>query len=337
MTGVFIVAWIVFTLLVFYILYKRVCHITSSFEQFQDVYDPTDLQAFFKPYQLEEVCTIFSYVYPKVVQSETLGENNQKKSDEQAREAANALLKKFIPGTLLSCPIKLPTEKTLDAADEFLSALPDTFLATVYASLVYSTKNLQLSLATMTRALQNAQNARKEGFTSVCSKAEAEEKRKLQATQKCTLPEELTAEQKQQLEATKRERIQAKMRAMVAQYLNWRKEALNVAEKAVKNAGDQFEKTKQEKDRLEKKVKDAGEDVPDELEKNFERVSEEFGTLEAAYFEAQVLRTSLQQSTESLVKTCQSLMPKLDKIKTNLEQGNYDTSILEGFFQSPLR
>lgn len=337
MTGVFLLAWILFTIAVFFVVYKRVCYLTSSQEQFQDVYDPTDLTAFFKPFQVNEVCTIFQYIYPKLVQSESLGENQQRKSDEQAREAAQTVLKRFIPGEILKCPVKIPAEKTIEAADEFLSTLPDTYLATVYATLVYCTKNLQQSIGTMTTAIRNADAAKQEGFTNVCSKDQADEKRKAQASLQCTLPEELTDEQKKQIELTKKQRIQAKLKTLVDTYTSWRQDTLAKNEKALQDMKGLFERTKGEKELLDKRVKEAGQDVPEELSNKQQAVSEAYGPLELKYNELLLLRTNLQQSTASLVQTCQSILPKLEKIKGSLEEGNYSSSILEGFFQSPLR
>ena len=99
-----------------------------------------DLQAFFQPYRLKDVCTLYGPVYDSIVISFKPLEG------QEAREAANKEVKKHIPGGPLNCALTLPSSKEPQDIFNFLSGLSDTFLADIYATLLFTVSTLQSTL-----------------------------------------------------------------------------------------------------------------------------------------------------------------------------------------------
>lgn len=168
--------------------------LSPSKDTFTDVTktDDIDLQAFFQPYSINEVCTLFQPVYESVVHSFTPLEG------QAARDEADKEVKKHVPGGKLSCSLVVPSSKDPQDIFNFLSSLPDTYLADVYATLLYSTATLQSNLDQVKSSLSSVPPTPPPGkifesFDDVCSPKDAEKKRATQAPA-CILPEDVTPE-----------------------------------------------------------------------------------------------------------------------------------------------
>ena len=154
--------------------------------------DNIDLQAFFQPYRISEVCAIFQPVYDSIVLS------FNPLQGQAARDEADKDVKKHVPGGKLSCSLVVPSSKEPQDVFNFLSSLSDTYLADVYATLLYSTATLQSNLEQVKRSLSTvpptpAPGKIFESFEDVCSPQEATKKRATQASA-CILPEDVTPE-----------------------------------------------------------------------------------------------------------------------------------------------
>jgi hypothetical protein len=309
--------------------------VISKTEEFQDVQDPLDLALFFQPYQPEDVCEIYAYVYPKVVASE-MSDGTNRRSDEEARERADKLLKQQIPGTLLKCPIQYPKEKNIDVVFPYLTDLPDSFLATLYATLIFSTTKLQKSLVDLTKALQSAANAKKEGFADICSKEEADAKRaaeKEKEKESCVLPDAIPVEERLQ-------KILGKMAIMSKTYLDWRNGFISEINRQLEGLKKPYAEALMKNALLKKKLEDKKPDeISDEDRTQQSEMAETVGAYEGALLDLNFTKSNLTQSIPSLVKACKEIIPKLTALQKNLENGNYSVPAegFENFFQSPLR
>lgn len=293
--------------------------------------DPADLGAFFEPYQVKDVCEIYMYVYPKVVAGE-LSDGTNQRSEEEARERANTLLKQSIPGTLLNCPISYPTAKSLQDAFEYIQTVPDDFLATVYATLLFCTTRLQQSLLDITKALKKAASSQREGFADVCSKEEAEKKRAEKKQDTCVLPEDIP-------ETEKAQTIVKKLAKLVQIQLTWRSAYLGAIDKSIEDLKKPYAAALLSKQTLDEKLKDKKADAisTEDREKQSE-IAETVGIYEAKIIELNYTKYNLNQTIPTLVKACKDLIPKLETLRKNMEAGNYSVPAegFSDFFQSPL-
>lgn len=312
--------------------------VATKSEGFQDIQDPLDLALFFQPYQPEDVCEIYAFVYPKVVEAESIDGNNRR-SEAEARERATKVLQQSIPGELLNCPIKYPTDKSIDTVFPYLTDLPDTFLATIYATLIFCTTKLQKSLYDVTKALQEAANAQKEGFENenqaVCSKEVAEAKRKELAEKEkanCVLPESIPVEQRTQ-------QLLVKMAKLSKSYLDWRNGKIQQVEAQINQIKEPYVKAKAASELLKAKLKEKNPDeISDEDRNEQSNLAEQVGIYEAVLLELNYTKFNLTQTIPALVNSCKEMMPKLVKLQKNLESGNYSVPAegFDDFFQSPL-
>ncbi len=210
------------------------------------------------------------------------------------------------------------------------------FLATCYATLLYSAVNLQISYNKIVSSLQQAAAAR-QGFEDMCTPAEAEAKRKLQPPS-CKLPEEVSPEQKAEMEAKQKEAILAKMEVLNSNLWKWREDKgkqlasqLDAQTKSVQ--AKQILKTK-----LEDKIKDKGEDADDDLKNQLQAAAEDLETNKAMLEYLQFSQSYLAMKLSDVVVKCKDLITKIAKLKKQLEKGDYSppSEGYENYFVSPL-
>jgi hypothetical protein len=151
-----------------------------------------DLQAFFQPYRLKDVCTLYGPVYDSIVISFKPLEG------QEAREAANKEVKKHIPGGPLNCALTLPSSKEPQDIFNFLSGLSDTFLADIYATLLFTVSTLQSTLDQIQDSLTKVPPTPPPGkvfenYEDVCTPQDAEKKRAAKIPT-CLLPEDVSPE-----------------------------------------------------------------------------------------------------------------------------------------------
>jgi hypothetical protein len=162
-------------------------------DTFVDTPDAIDLHAFFQPYHTCEVCDLFKPVYDSIVLSFNPLEG------QAARDEADKEVKKHVPGGSLSCSLALPSSKDPQVIFNFLSSLPNTYLADVYATLLYSTATLQSNLEQIKSSLTTVPPTPSTGAVfesfeaTICSPKEADKKRQAQVPT-CILPEDVTPE-----------------------------------------------------------------------------------------------------------------------------------------------
>ena len=162
-------------------------------DTFIDVPDGTiDLQAFFQPYRIKDVCSIYSPVYDSIVISFKPLEG------QAARDEADKELKKHIPGGPLNCALTIPSSKEPQDIFNFLSGLSDTFLADIYATLLFTVSTLQSTLDKVQDSLTNIPPTPPPGkvfenYEDVCTPQDAEKKRAAKIPT-CLLPEDVSPE-----------------------------------------------------------------------------------------------------------------------------------------------
>lgn len=161
-----------------------------------------DLPQFFQPYHANEVCSLFKPVYDSIILSFRPLEG------QAARDEADKEVKKHVPGGILACPVTIPSSKDPRDIFNFLSALPNTYLADIYATLLYSIATLESNLSTIKSSLTKVPPTPPPGkvfesFQDICSPQEAEKKRAVKAPT-CMLPEDVTP---QALETKSKEKL----------------------------------------------------------------------------------------------------------------------------------
>jgi hypothetical protein len=297
--------------------------------------DPLDLEGFFEKYQVKDICEIFQPVFESVTTAESV-QGKTKLSEEEARERAKKTIAAQVPNGPLRCPLELPKEKDVNTIFGFMKEMDPLFLATCYATLLYSAVNLQISYNKIVSSLQQAAAAR-QGFEDMCTPAEAEAKRKLQPPS-CKLPEEVSPEQKAEMEAKQKEAILAKMEVLNSNLWKWREDKgkqlasqLDAQTKSVQ--AKQILKTK-----LEDKIKDKGEDADDDLKNQLQAAAEDLETNKVILEYLQFSQSYLAMKLSDVVVKCKDLITKIAKLKKQLEKGDYSAPSegYENYFVSPL-
>jgi hypothetical protein len=174
--------------------------------------DDIDLQALFQPYHIKEVCTLYGPVYDSIVLSFKPLEG------QAARDEADKEVKKHVPGGHLNCSIALPSSKEPQDIFNFLSGLSDTYLADIYATLLFTVSTLQSTLNQIQDSLTKVPPTPPPGkvfesYEDVCSPQDAAKKRAAQIPT-CLLPEDVSPEA---LTTKSKEKI-ARLKSALATY-----------------------------------------------------------------------------------------------------------------------
>ena len=297
--------------------------------------DPLDLEGFFQKYQVSETCEIFQPVFESVVTAESI-QGKTRLSEEEARERAKKTIAAEVPKGPMTCPFEIPKEKDLQKIHTFMKQLDPLFLATSYATLIYSAVNLQISYNKIKSSLQQAAAAR-QGFQDMCTPEEAEKKRQLQ-TPSCKLPEEVTPEEKAQIETKQKAEILVKMEVLNAAIWKWRDDKGVQIKSQVESQTKVVLGLQLEKAKLEQKVKDEGEDVSDELKNQLQKAAEDLEVNRVMLEYVQTYQMYLGMTISDVVVKCKDLITKISKLKKQLEKGDYTppTEGYENYFLSPL-
>jgi hypothetical protein len=164
---------------------------TKQEDSFIDASDSEiDLQAFFQPYRIKDVCAVYGPVYDSIIISFKPLEG------QAARDEANKEVKKHVPGGPLNCALTLPSSKEPQDIFNFLSGLSDTFLADIYATLLFTVTTLQSTLDQVKNSLSTVPPTPPPGkvfesYEDICSPQDAEKKRAAKPPT-CVLPEDIS-------------------------------------------------------------------------------------------------------------------------------------------------
>ena len=305
--------------------------VTEENDDFVDV--GYDVESFLAAYKVKEICDVFAVVYEAEVNAERADGANQR-PEAEAREKANANLKAKIPGGPLQCPPAVTTSDDLREQRDAFKALPDTTLITIYATLLYSTVNLQMTYDKIKKSMEEANKAKKEGFEDICTKEEAEAKRKTQ----CKLPEEVTPEEKAKIEAQYKQEITAKKQSLVSGLNSWMSTYKSQVQKAKDDNTKDYQKALVAREVIRKKNKEKGKDVSKDDEKAQEQAEETALVLEEIVLRLAYTESYMNLSTDDMIKKCKELMQKITVLKKKLEAG--DTTLpadsFLDYFVSPL-
>lgn len=305
--------------------------VTKEEEGFTDA--STDVKSFLDIYKIKEVCEVFQVVYEAEVNAERADGTNQR-PEAEARERANKNIASKIPGGPLVCPPKIDESTDLKEQRDAFQKLPMNYLITIYATLLYSIVNLQMTYNKIVKTMVEANKAKAEGFEDICTAEEAAEKRKTQ----CKLPEELTPEEKAKIEAQYRTEIATKKQQMATALLEWMKPYKNQAKSEKESKAKDLATAISERETIRKKNKDAGEDVSDEDRKKQEQAEEKVTVLEEVVAYYAFTESYMNYSMGDMLTQCKKLISKIDVLKKKLEKG--DTTLPQDsfvdFFQSPL-
>ena len=326
---IYIGVWI---LVIFFGLGAAVYSIlTKEEEEFIDA--SFDVATFLNAYKVKDICEIFAKVYEAEVNAERADGTNQRPVKE-ARERANKTLAQKIPGGPLQCPPTFPPSEDLRASRDAFKALPDTTLITIYATLLYSSVNLQMTYNKIVKTMMEANKAKAEGFEDICTKEEADEKRKAQ----CKLPEDVSPEERAKIEAQYKEEITKKKQLLMTALGKWTSAYKSETQKQREGKGKEYQKAVVERDLIRKQNKDKGEDVSDEDKQKQEKAEETAIILEETVSYLAYTESFMTLPTEDMIKKCKDLIQKIDVLKKKLEAG--DTTLpQESFmdmFASPL-
>jgi hypothetical protein len=292
-----------------------------------------DVATFLNAYKVNEICEIFAKVYEAEVNAERADGTNQRPVEE-ARERANKNLAQKIPGGPLQCPTTFPPSEDLRTNRDAFKALPDTTLITIYATLLYSIVNLQMSYNKIVNAMMEANKAKAEGFEDICSKEQADEKRKSQ----CKLPEDVTPEELAKIEEGYRNDIRSKKQQLIKSFEMWSSSYKSQLKSQREEKAAEYQKARTARDLIRKKNKDAGENVSNEDQQSQEKAEGSVMSLEEAVSYLSYTESYMNVSTDDMIKKCKDLIQKIDVLTKKLDAG--DTTLPpESFlnmFQSPL-
>jgi hypothetical protein len=301
-------------------------------EGFQD--QSFDLESFLNIYKVKEVCEVFAPVYEAEVNAERANGTSQR-SDSEARERANANLKGKIVGGPLECPVKvLSASEDLRAQRDAFKALPDTFLVTVYGTLLYSTVNLQMTYNKIVKTMMEANKAKAEGFEDICTPEEAQEKKKTQ----CKLPEEVTPEEKAKIEETYKTEITSKKATLIQALGKWMNDHKSGIIQSKNENAKELQKALLAREMIRKKNKDKGKDITKDDEKAQEVAEERYIVLEEIVQYLSFTESFMGYSMDQIIAQARKLIKQIDILKKKLEAG--DTTLPQesfmDYFVSPL-
>jgi hypothetical protein len=327
---VYIGIWI---LMIFFGLGAAVYSILTQDNEEDFVDASFDVATFLNAYKVKEICEVFAKVYEAEVNAERADGTNQR-PEAEARERANKSLQGKIPGGPLQCPPTFPTTEDLREQRDAFKALPDTTLISIYATLLYSIVNLQMTYNKIVKTMVEANNAKKEGFEDICTKEEAEEKRKTQ----CKLPEEVSPEERAKIEAQYKQEIITKKQQLIAALGKWMGEYKSQVKSQRESKVKDYQKAVVARELIRKKNKDKGEDISNEDEQAQERAEENALTLEETVSYLAYTESYMNLSIDDAIKKSKDLMQKIDVLKKKLEAG--DTTLPQesfmDYFVSPL-
>ena len=327
---VYIGIWI---LVIFFGLGAAVYAILMSDDEegFQD--QSFDVGSFLNLYKIKDVCEVFQPVYEAEVNAERADGTTQR-SEQEARERAAKNIQGKIPGGPLQCPVQVSTSDDLREQRDAFQKLPDTYLITIYATLLYSLVNLQMTYTKIVKTMVAANQAKAEGFEDICTAEQAEEKRKGQ----CKLPEEVTPEEKQKIEERYKAEIAKKKMTMIQGLGKWMTDYKNGVIKSKNDNAKELQKALVERELIRKKNKDAGTDISDEDQKKQEAAEERYTVVEEVVQRLTFTETFMNSSMDDMIKQCRRLTAKIDVLKKKLEAG--DTALPQesfmDYFASPL-
>ena len=305
--------------------------LTQEEEEFVDA--SFDVETFLNAYKVKEICDVFAKVYEAEMNAERADGTTQR-SEAEARERANKNLQGKIPGGPLQCPPSMPTSDDLREQRDAFKALPETTLITIYATLLYSVVNLQMTYNKIVKTMVEANKAKTEAFEDICSKEEAEEKRKTQ----CKLPEDVTPEEKAKIEAQYKQEILVKKQSLIAALGKWMGDYKSGIQKQREAGVKEFQKAILEREKIRKENKDKGEDISDEDERKQEKAEETATILEEAVSYLAFTEGYMSFSIDDMLKKSKELLVMIDVLKKKLEKG--DTTLPQesfmDYFVSPL-
>ena len=292
-----------------------------------------DVATFLNGYKVKDICEVFAKVYEAEVNAERANGTNQR-PEEEARERANKNLLGKIPGGPLQCPPTLLSSEDLREQRDAFKALPPTLLISIYGTLVYTTVNLQMTYNKIVKTMVEANKAKAEAFQDICTKEEAEEKRKSQ----CKLPEEVSPEERAKIEAQYKQEITTKKQQLIAALGKWMGEYKSQTKSQRESKAKDYAAAVVARELIRKQNKDKGEDVSNEDQQKQERAEETAILLEETVSYLAYTESFMNFSIEDMVKKSKELIQKIEVLKKKLEQG--DTTLpQESFmdmFASPL-
>jgi hypothetical protein len=307
---------------------------TILMEELEEFTDASfDVASFLNGYKVKEICEVFSKVYEAEVNAERADGTNQR-PEAEARERANKNLSMKIPGGPLQCPPTSSTSEDLREQRDAFKALPTTTLITIYATLVYSTVNLQMTYNKIVKTMVEANKAKAEAFQDICTKEEAEKKR----TPQCKLPEEVTPEERAKIEANYKEEINKKKQELIAALGKWINEYKSQIKSQREAKAKEYQTAVAARELIRKKNKDKGEDITNDDEQKQEKAEEAATLLEETVSYLAYTESYLNVSMDDMIKKSRDLIQKIDVLKKKLEEG--DTTLPQesfmDYFVSPL-
>lgn len=326
---VYVALWI---LVIFFGLGLAIYNIVMAEDEgFEDI--SFDIASFLNGYKVKEICQVFDKVYQAEVNAERANGTSQRPLAE-ARERANKNLSQKIPGGPLQCPPILLESDDLRKQRDAFKALPATTLITIYGTLLYTIVNLQMTYNKITDTMIQANKARVETFQDICTKEEADQKRKAQ----CKLPEEVTPEEKAKIEADYKKEITTKKQELMNALTTWKSETLSQTKSERETKANEYQAAIVTRDRISKQNKDKGDDINQQDTQSQENAEESVLMLRERVSYLAYTESFMMLSTDEMIGKSKELIKKIDVLQKKLEAGDttLPTESFMDMFASPL-
>lgn len=131
-----------------------------------------DLNLFFKPYPLEDICPIFTPLFEELVKNESTDEQGKPIPNDIALENANKRLQMEVPTGRFPCPFAFPKQNDLETAVTFVESLDKRLLSKAKATMLFCVVSLQQSVDGAKKAIASIPKPSAEGFITECSSEE---------------------------------------------------------------------------------------------------------------------------------------------------------------------
>lgn len=126
-----------------------------------------DSAAFFAPFQLTDICPIWTTVYTNFQGGYKTDEKGQKLPDDVVKKATDAAIATALPSGVFPCPFSFPTGTSLDTVLAWLKTQDKQLLLRAHMTLVFCKRQLDSTYATAQKSLLDMKNKGSDGFADM--------------------------------------------------------------------------------------------------------------------------------------------------------------------------
>ena len=126
-----------------------------------------DYSKFFAPFQLNDICPIWTTVYTNFKGGYKTDEKGHTLPEDVVKKATDAAIAKALPLGVFPCPFSFPDAKNLDTVLAWLKTQDKQLLLRAHMTLVFCKTQLDSTFSTAQKSLDDMKNKGSDGFTDM--------------------------------------------------------------------------------------------------------------------------------------------------------------------------